>query len=476
VKRLVFCLILVMGLVLSACAPAPTPTPAPTPDLGAVETQAVESAYADLTASAPTATPAAPAGTPDPALPVAVVPTATAGQPAGVALYNAAIMSGPGTNYVFYGALLGGVTVQVVGVSQDSQWWVISVPPAPNGQGWVSAAYLSTSDTGSVPVITTPPVPPTTDLVAPGPSDPQATALANVYVRTGPGAEYPAYGIAPAGTSGRVIGVSQDGAWWVMRLDPTKVGIGYGWVLAEYTQASNTSGLPVIENPGTAAPVTPAPPASGVPTVTAVDYVNIRTGPGTNYPVLGVAAPGASGEASGKSSDGFWYQIKVSTQTDPSGFAWVSADWVTAQGTDGLAVVQAPPPPAVPATPPPAATAPPSSSGAACQYVSQDPQDGTTFSIGTPFTTTWVLKSTGSVPWDQSHFDFAFVGAYNNVWLHTGPDLYDLSATVQPGQTYYFSVPMLAPTYTGTYGEAWELRDSGNGDVLCQFYVYINVP
>jgi hypothetical protein len=59
--------------------------------------------------------------------------------------------------------------------------------------------------------------------------------------------------------------------------------------------------------------------------------------------------------------------------------------------------------------------------------------------------------------------------------MHTGPDIYDLGTTVNSGQTYTFSVPMMAPTYTGTYGEAWQLLD-GSGKVACKFYVYINVP
>ena len=220
-KNITRLLILVACLsLLAACAPAPTPTPAPTTDVAAIQTQAVQEAYAGMTAAAPTNTPPAPAGTPPPGAPVAVVPSATPGQPAGVALYNTAIMSGPGTSYVLYAALLGGSSVQVVGKSSDSQWWVISVPPAPNGQGWVPAAFLSTSDTGSVPVIATPPVPPTTDLVPPGPNDPQATTIANTYVRTGPGPEYPAYGIAQSGKTGWVIGTSEDGAWWVVRTRP----------------------------------------------------------------------------------------------------------------------------------------------------------------------------------------------------------------------------------------------------------------
>ncbi len=465
-KQIAFSLILVLGLVLSACGPEPTP--APTQDVSAVQTQAVADAYATQTAMAPTPIAPPPGPTPDPGLPVAVVPAAVSGQPAGIANYNTAIMSGPGTNYALYSVLLGGVTVQVTGISQDSQWWVISVPVAPNGQGWVSAAYLTTSGAEAVPVVPTPPVPPTTDMVPPEPGDPQGIALANVYIRTGPGTNYPAYGIAPAGSVGRIIGVSQDNAWWVVRVDPTKVGAGYGWVMAQYISASNTQGVQVIANPTTAAPVAPAPPPAGAPTATAVDYVNVRTGPGTTYPVLGIASPGASAEVSGKSADGAWWQVKVPTQYVASGLAWVSASYVVTSNTGNVPVADAPPPPVVESTPVPPATV-------ACQLVSQSPLDGTTYSIGAPFTTTWVLQNTGTGEWDQAIYDVRFAGAYNNIWLHTGSDIYDLTFSVDPGQTYSFSVDMLAPTYMGTYGEAWEVVGS-DGSVACYFYVYINVP
>ena len=340
-KKLVFSFVMIVALALSACAPEPAP-PAPTQDLAAVQTQAVLDAYAQLTASAPTATPPPP----EPALysgfPVAVVPEAVAGQPAGKAIYNASIMSGPGMNYVLYGVLLGESTVQVTGISEDGKWWVISVPPAPNGQGWVSAAYLTTTDTQSVPVVATPPVPPTTEMVPPAEGDPQASALANVYVRSGPGSYYPAYGIAPVGSNGRVIGVSQDGLWWVVRLDPKNVGLGYGWVAAAYTSSSNTEDVMVIANPVPAAPITPTPPASGVPFAVATDYVNVRIGPGTTYPVLGVAEPGASAEVTGKSADGAWWQVKIPVQSVASGLAWVSASYTVTTKTGSVPVVAAP--------------------------------------------------------------------------------------------------------------------------------------
>jgi hypothetical protein len=52
--------------------------------------------------------------------------------------------------------------------------------------------------------------------------------------------------------------------------------------------------------------------------------------------------------------------------------------------------------------------------------------------------------------------------------------VYDLTSTVEPGNTYNFSVPMIAPFNTGTYGEVWEFVQGSQQ--LCQFYVYIDVP
>lgn len=470
-------IVVVLALVLSACGPAATP--APTQDVTLIQTQAAQTVVADLTQNAPppptqapppTAVPtqAPPPGpTPDPNIPVAVVPTAAAGQPSAVANFNTTIFSGPGTNYAVYGAFLGGQTALVNGRSEDGQWWAISVPVAPDGNGWVSAGWVTVANADNVPTLPTPPVPPTVEFVAPGPSDPQATAIANVFVRTGPGTNFPAYGIAPTGTTGRVIGVSEDGQWWVVRINPQLVGVGFGWVMAQYTQASNVEGVQTIKSP--AAPTTAPPPAppSGAAVATAVEPINVRSGPGTNFPVLVVAPAGSSGEVSGVSADGGWWQVIISTQYSPTGFGWVSASYVITQNTGNVPVVEAPPaPPTVQPTPPPTGTS-------GCSVVSQDPADGTVFPAGTSFNTTWVLQNNGSERWDSGEYDIAYVGAANNVLMHQGADRYDLTNTVEPGWTYNFSVPMIAPFDPGVYGELWQVV-LGNQPV-CEFYVYIEV-
>lgn len=469
--------IVVMSLVLSACAGAATP--APTQDTAAIQTQAAQTVVADLTQNAPAPTPVPPATevpteavppgpTPDPNIPVAVVPTPAPGEPSAVANFNTTIYSGPGIDYVVYASFLGGRTATVVGVSEDGLWWAISIPVAPDGTGWVDAGWVTVANADSVPVLPTPPLPPTVEMVPPEPDDPQATALANVYVRTGPATTFPAYGIATTNTTGRVLGVSEDKQWWVVRLNPSVVGMGYGWVMAEYTFAQNVEGIQTIKTP--AAPVVEVPPAppAGVPTVTATDAVNIRSGPGTNYAVLVVAPAGASGEVSGVSADGAWWQVKISTQYAADGLGWVSASYVIARDTASVPVVTAPPaPPVVETTPPPV-------SGNQCTLVSQSPVDGTVFSIGTPFEATWVVTNSGDARWDQGEYDVRFVGAAENVYLHTGADVNDLTFTVEPGSSYNFTMPMLAPFGPGTFGELWEI--ARGAEVACQFYVYIQVP
>ena len=469
---LIVSMLLALSLVLSACAtPPPTAVPIPTQDVGMIQTQAAQTVVADAALNAPptaTATIAPTGPTPNPSLPVAVVPTADPSGPSAVANFNTTIYSGPGTDYVVYGAFLGSQTAVVVGKSEPSGWWAISVPVAPDGNGWVAASAVTVRNTDNVPTLPTPPVPATTAMVPPGPSDPQATAIANTYIRSGPASNFPAYGIAQAGSTGLVIGKSEDGQWWVVRLNPQNVGVGYGWVSAQFVTTANTANVQTIQNPDTFTVATPPPPSSsGAATGTATEYLNIRSGPGTNYPVLVVAPPGSQGEITGKSSDGQWWQVKVSTTYSSTGAGWASAQFVIAENTDNVPIVQAPPPP-------PTVAAVPPTSVTSCALVSQSPADGTQINVGQPFNTTWVVQNTGSNAWDQNSVDIVYAGAYNNVQMHTGSDVFDLTANVNAGATYNFTVSMIAPFNAGSYGEGWQVQQGSQ--VLCQFYVYITVP
>jgi uncharacterized protein YraI len=382
------------------------------------------------------------------------------------AAYNTAIFGGPGTNYVVYGAFLGSSTAVAVGISTDGYWFAISVPVAPGGTGWVSTTYVLPQDTAGLPTLPSPPVPPTVELVPPAEGDPQATTLTQVYVRTGPADTYPAYGIAQTGVTARVIGKSEDGQWLTVRVNPQAIGAGYAWAALAYLQASNIDAVPVVTAPQPAPPVTTEPPPAGAATATAVDYVNLRSGPGTNYLIIGTVAPGATGEVTGKSEDGLWWQVKVPTSFYYEGFAWVAGDWVYTANTDNVPVVAAPPPPAneLPTTPP---------SANACLLVGQDPVDYTVFPPSTGFGMTWTLKNTGTVAWDQNKTDLVFLGAINGQRLHQNGDVYDITTTVEPGATYTVQGGLITPATAGEYGEAWSLQQEGVQ--VCTFWVIVDV-
>jgi len=94
-------------------------------------------------------------------------------------------------------------------------------------------------------------------------------------------------------------------------------------------------------------------PQANAASVTSTTYLNVRSGPGTNYPILFTAPPNTSGEAVGINSEGSWYAVKVPTSISGDGIGWVSGDYVTTQNVEGLPVIQAPPPPPTVQPPPP---------------------------------------------------------------------------------------------------------------------------
>lgn len=65
------------------------------------------------------------------------------------------------------------------------------------------------------------------------------------------------------------------------------------------------------------------PPASNVPTGVTTVNLNVRSGPGTQFAILGTAPEGTTGEILGLSPDNAWYAVKVDTSLSGNGQAWV---------------------------------------------------------------------------------------------------------------------------------------------------------
>ena len=431
-------LFLIGMIFLTACGSDPTPVPTSVPEVPSEPTPANLGV-------------------------VPILPTPVPGEPTLTASVNVYVRGGPGTNYPVLFVLPGGEQAQLGGISEDGSAYVISVPLSATG-GWVDVEYATVTNADALPTIPTPPVPPTVDFTPPGPDDPQATAKDYTYVRTGPGIQYPAYGIANPGDTGLVLGVSEDLVWYAVRLNPSVVGTGHGWVEATHVETKNLpSDMPVIQAPPEEDPIEiPAPP-EGVPQATSTTYLNGRLGPGLNYPVLGVAAPGATAEVTGKSADGQWWQVKVPKEISGNERAWVAAAYVVTSNTENVPVVDPPQPPAA-ITPPAGVTN--------CVLISQTPTDGTNISAGTAFNTTWNVQNTGSQTWEAANSFLVFVGASGGSRM-SSVDSYPLTSDVAFGKTYPATVEMTAPGSAGQYSETWQISDSSTD--FCQFWVIIDV-
>ena len=114
----------------------------------------------------------------------------------------------------------------------------------------------------------------------------------------------------------------------------------------EYTGAPTSQPIPTIIPP-TAMPQTP------FGQVTAPAGVNIRSGPGTNFPAVGLAPFNSTLAITGRSADSQWWVTPI--QGAPNNQGWVAASWVQTFNTANVPVVASPPPP--PTAIPPTATA-----------------------------------------------------------------------------------------------------------------------
>jgi len=84
------------------------------------------------------------------------------------------------------------------------------------------------------------------DLPEPAESAATGTVIApdGVFLRTGPGTNYPYIGAAPFGETGEIIGVSEDGAWWLANA-PNLPG-GQVWATAEFVEVTGAENVPVV--------------------------------------------------------------------------------------------------------------------------------------------------------------------------------------------------------------------------------------
>jgi uncharacterized protein YraI len=166
------------------------------------------------------------------------------------------IRSGPGTNYAIIGGLGNGARVNVV--STSSGWYQIS------GGGWIAGNYTSGN--------ATPPAGGGPGTGTPVSGTVTVTSASGVNIRSGPSTAYSIIGGLGNGARANVVSLSNG----FYRLSSG------GWIAANLTSGIGSGG-----GPGTGTPV------NRTVTVTSASGVNIRSGPGTNYAIIGGLGNGA---------------------------------------------------------------------------------------------------------------------------------------------------------------------------------------
>ena len=136
------------------------------------------------------------------------------------------------------------------------------------------------------------------------------------------------------------------------------------------------------------ATVIPPTPEPGDPTamVIAPKGVNVRTGPGLEYPVIGIAPNGTKLEVVGVSQDRTWWVVNIPGA--PGNYGWISEEYVDVQNADSVLVVPAPPVPTPVATPIPTAPPAPDISFTASR---------TTINAGEKATLSWSVENVNAV-------------------------------------------------------------------------------
>jgi uncharacterized protein YraI len=398
------------------------------------------------------------------------------------------VRSGPGEQYPAIGATAAGWTGALIGRSQDNAWWLARLAPELDSvsSAWVSGTFIVTQFADAVPVVEAPAMLPTAAFPAPPAGAANGVVMTAISVYDVPGAGNAGIAVAPAGAVVELTAKSVDGAWWQARAPASLTQQGFVWLSAGFVFASQADNLPTQDT--TQLTQTPTPTtsiiyptksgtsqSSGYYTLqigTTTEPVNVRSGPGNEYPSYGQVPAGTSSEILDRSSDGTWYAIRIPTSIDSSGKGWVSAKYIKVTTVNSATATAMHTPVAITPSPVPGSTSQPSVT-TACKIIEKKPVDGTVYKPNFDFDMKVVLQNKSSTAWDPNAVDVKFISALNSIKIHTSPSPFDLPSVVNPQDQITLYVDMKTPAEDGVYGETWALVEGSNK--LCQWSITVTV-
>ena len=215
--------------------------------------------------------------------------------------------SGPGTNYSSQGIIASGTTITVTDTS-NSEWYAVRLS---NGStGYIYAEYISMSTGSSTS------------------NGEERSAKTTEYVnfRSGPGTNYSSKGVIALGTTVTVTDTS-NAQWYAVRLSNGSTG----YIFAEYISFTGSN------TPSATAAPTQAPSNGSEQSAKTTEYVNFRSGPGTNYSSKGVIASGTTVTVTDRSNSE-WYAVRLANGST----GYIFAQYLKVTGTSSATPTQAP--------------------------------------------------------------------------------------------------------------------------------------
>ena len=224
--------------------------------------------------------------------------------------------SGPGTNYSSKGVIALGTTVTVTDTS-NAQWYAVRLS---NGStGYIFAEYISFTGSNTPSATAAPTQAPSNG------SEQSAKTTEYVNFRSGPGTNYSSKGVIALGTTVTVTDTSNS-EWYAVRLSNGSTG----YIFAQYLKLNSSS----------SATATPAPtqaPSGSEQSAKTTEYVNFRSGPGTNYSSKGVIASGTTVTVTDRSNSE-WYAVRLANGST----GYIFAQYLKVTGTSSATPTQAP--------------------------------------------------------------------------------------------------------------------------------------
>jgi uncharacterized protein YraI len=177
---------------------------------------------------------------------------------------------------------------------------------------------------------------------------PVVTVSVNTNCRSGPARAYTLIGWLLVGEQAVVVGQNQQLNYWIIQ-NPRSPGTC--WLWGRYaTVFGDLSQVPHIEFPA----ATPGVPITGPPYLNVTVPTNCRTGPGPQFPIVGLLPTGQSAFILGRDAPGIWWLIQ-----HPAGIGncWVWGGYARITGNIAGIPITSPvpiPPPQPPTPVPPA--------------------------------------------------------------------------------------------------------------------------